>query len=684
MKNVSKVLIILIIMISGLSNVKAVNNNFNIEDISIEEQSDTINASTPIYDENIIDSKIEFNKVGDYIKYKVVFKNNSDKIYKIKSIEDINSDYISVLYEYKKDEINPKEKFEIYVTIKYIDEVYSDEVTYNLNDISLKVKLEELIKEEKDVTIDVNPNTSDDIRHYAIMLLITLIGLILLIKTKKKIFMITLIALLGITGYVKAESDIEIIFSFKNNIINVNKNKFNDITNEELGITKENIQNIYFVKEEDLPDNIEGSFDISIHDDERIMEYYVKNDDDEYDIYITSSDMYSKYNSKDLSYLLSGYTDVKTIDLTYLDLSNVTDMNHMFYEDTKLEKIIWPDDLDTSKVIDMSYLFGKCESLSEIDVSNFDTSNVTNMRSMFYNCSKLTELDVSNFDTSNVTDMSYMFYKNTELNNLDISSFDTSNVTSMRSMFYNCSKLIELDVSNFDTSNVEEMNFMFMGCSSLKSIDVSNFNTSKVTTMKSLFNNCNSLEQLDLNNFDTSNVTDMSFMFQYCNNLKTLNISNFDTSNVTNMSYMFNYCNSLTELDVSSFNTSNVTNMATMFQRCDSLKTLNVSNFDTSNVTDMGYIFGSCYNLETIYLGSFSTKSAIYIYNMFRLCSSLKTIYVNNDFEIAEGANSKYMFLDAKNIVGGNGTTYNNRYTNATYARIDTEETPGYFTQQQE
>ena len=42
------------------------------------------------------------------------------------------------------------------------------------------------------------------------------------------------------------------------------------------------------------------------------------------------------------------------------------------------------------------------------------------------------------------------------------------------------------------------------------------------------------------------------------------------------------------------------------------------------------------------------------------------------------------MFLDAKNIVGGNGTTYNNRYTNATYARIDTEETPGYFTQQQE
>ena len=84
MKNVSKVFTILIIMISGLSIVKAVNSNFNIENINIEEQSNTINVSTPIYDENIIDSKIEFNKVGDYVKYKIILKNNDDKIYKIK------------------------------------------------------------------------------------------------------------------------------------------------------------------------------------------------------------------------------------------------------------------------------------------------------------------------------------------------------------------------------------------------------------------------------------------------------------------------------------------------------------------------------------------------------------------------------------------------------------------------
>ena len=251
-------------------------------------------------------------------------------------------------------------------------------------------------------------------------------------------------------------------------------------------------------------------------------------------------------------------------------------------------------------------------------------------------------------------------------------------------LFQNLTALEEIDLSSFDTSNVTDMSFMFNYCTKLKQLDLSNFDTSNVTSIRTMFQRCEQLQHLDLSSFDTSNVETMQYMFNYCNSLEQLDISNFDTSNVTDMSAMFNYCNSLTELDVSSFNTSKVTNMDAMFQRCDSLKTLNVSNFDTSNVTDMGYIFGSCYNLETIYLGSFSTKSAIYIYNMFRLCSSLKTIYVNNDFEITGDTDSTYMFLDAKNIVGGNGTTYNNRYTNATYARIDTEETPGYFTQQQE
>ena len=37
-------------------------------------------------------------------------------------------------------------------------------------------------------------------------------------------------------------------------------------------------------------------------------------------------------------------------------------------------------------------LFDKCYTLIALDLSNFDTSNVTNMEYMFYNCSKLTTI----------------------------------------------------------------------------------------------------------------------------------------------------------------------------------------------------------------------------------------------------------------------------------------------------
>ncbi|HFK2761864.1 TPA: BspA family leucine-rich repeat surface protein, partial [Enterococcus faecalis] len=194
-----------------------------------------------------------------------------------------------------------------------------------------------------------------------------------------------------------------------------------------------------------------------------------------------------------------------------------------------------------------------------------ETSNVTNMDSMFYSCDSLTSLDLSNFNTSNVTTMDSMFYSCSSLTSLDVSNFNTSNVTNMDSMFYSCSSLTSLDVSNFNTSNVTIMFGMFSFCSSLTSLDVSNFNTSNVTNMDSMFYSCSSLTSLDVSNFNTSNVTNMEVMFSSCSSLTSLDVSNFNTSNVTNMGAMFRYSDSLTSLDVSNFNTSNVTNMYDMF-----------------------------------------------------------------------------------------------------------------------
>lgn len=83
-----------------------------------------------------------------------------------------------------------------------------------------------------------------------------------------------------------------------------------------------------------------------------------------------------------------------------------------------------------------------------------DRISFTDTSWMFSNCQSLTNLDLSNFDTSKVTCMEYMFGDCLSLATLDLSSFDTSNVTSMNNMFYDCSSLTTLDLSNFNTSNV--------------------------------------------------------------------------------------------------------------------------------------------------------------------------------------------------------------------------------------
>ncbi len=197
-----------------------------------------------------------------------------------------------------------------------------------------------------------------------------------------------------------------------------------------------------------------------------------------------------------------------------------------------LNEIIF-NEVDTSKVKNMSKMFYMHMTLTSLDLSSFDTYNVTDMSNMFYGLS-LFSISINslqsikfgdNFDTSKVTDMSYMFEYDDKLTDLDITGFNTSSVTDMKNMFYYCKKLTTLDLGNFDTHNV--------------------------TDMSNMFNSCSSLTELNINNFDTKNVTNMSSMFSSSSNLLTLDLTNFDISNVENIDSIFSNTTALTQVLVS-------------------------------------------------------------------------------------------------------------------------------------
>ena len=162
----------------------------------------------------------------------------------------------------------------------------------------------------------------------------------------------------------------------------MNYNRFKTITNDTLGINSDNIKNIYFIKEENLPNDIDGSFDITVLEDQKITEYYKLNGESD-NIYIVSNDTNSKYFTNNLSSLFSNLSNTEIIDLSYMDLSDINNMGSMFYNDIKLRQVIWPNNLDTSKVTSMQKLFGNCVSLETVDLSNFDTSEVTDISWLF-------------------------------------------------------------------------------------------------------------------------------------------------------------------------------------------------------------------------------------------------------------------------------------------------------------
>jgi len=188
--------------------------------------------------------------------------------------------------------------------------------------------------------------------------------------------------------------------------------------------------------------------------------------------------------------------------------------------------------LNTSQVTDMQFMFYTCLRLQTPDFSGFDTQKVTNMYSMFDSCYSFESLDISNFNTSEVTNMSYMFSNCHALTSLDLSHFNTAKVFDMSSMFNHCSELLSVNLSGFDTRKVRYTEDMFNFCSSLKTLDLSSFDTrEKVGYLKmgGMFSDCRSLTTIFVSDKFVIGADDKGdAMFYRCNKLKGANAFNDD------------------------------------------------------------------------------------------------------------------------------------------------------------
>ena len=166
-------------------------------------------------------------------------------------------------------------------------------------------------------------------------------------------------------------------------------------------------------------------------------------------------------------------------------------------------------------------MFGGCYNLKELDLSNFDTSNIEDMNSMFEGCESLKELDLSNFDTGKVEDMSYMFNGCRALRSLDLSNFNTVKVKDMSYMFNGCG-LDGIDLSSFETFNVKNFECMFSSNKNLGFLDISLFEISNDSNVDGIFSYCANLMDFYIDKDALSVVEKGKNTFKGCNHINII------------------------------------------------------------------------------------------------------------------------------------------------------------------
>ncbi len=230
-------------------------------------------------------------------------------------------------------------------------------------------------------------------------------------------------------------------------------------------------------------------------------------------------------------------------DVTNVDISDITDMNQIFYraEDFNQDISSW----DVSHVTNMRAMFLGAINFNQ-DISSWDVSNVTDMSSMFRSAVSFNQ-HLSSWDVSSVTDMHEMFY-NAEAFNGNISSWDVSSVTNMQSMF-DLADAFNQDISSWDVSGVTNMQWMFYFAKAFNQ-DISSWDVSNVTDMNGMFYLAEAFNQ-DISSWDVTNVTDMGGMF-YLAKVFNQDISSWDVTNVTEMYRMFYFAEAFNQ-DISSW-----------------------------------------------------------------------------------------------------------------------------------
>lgn len=391
---------------------------------------------------------------------------------------------------------------------------------------------------------------------------------------------------------------------------------------------------------------------------------------------------------KSTAYWFKGFHQLRSADVSKLDMSKCKNVSYMFWECSYLGSIdlsAW----DTSSFENIAFMLEFCRNLREIDVLGWDVSNVINMENVFAYCSNVRTLDISTWDNSKTENMKSAFSGMSHLEkvklgdrfkwvgndpylpdpddefipaangkwyDVDGNSYAPEDIPSNKAMTYTAVP----PKKAFAVYSSDDQSLNFYKRSAVPAAG----ERFEGKTATAVYTGIETNEYYDTNPWDryvddikTVTVVDQgiapvstAYWFAFCKNLTTADLTKLETSNVANMTNMFNFCSSLTKLEgVSDWNTSKVESMSSMFALCP-LTSLDLSNWDTSNVEHLQCMFSTCSSLTSVGdISNWDTSKVVSMADMFTGCSSLKTLNLSN-WDISNVAKLDGMFYGCSSL----------------------------------
>lgn len=453
------------------------------------------------------------------------------------------------------------------------------------------------------------------------------------------------------------------------------------------------------------------------------VEYYLYNPKTESVYLVNENDFYENLVTN-LSYqeklqLFSSYIDILSsinsdlpifgwfddgtlyyyVDYKYPLLNS--DSSKMFYNLSNMKYVDGIETIESTNTKTMNSMFYGCNSLLELNLSNFDMSNVKDVYSMVYGLNELEKLitpkkyftkdDMSisllrTFELENNADEIYTFLDvysplQTTLIIQDMAKFTDGYSFAMRiknlaGTYTTAYTGSNSSIERIARSNVLPSNFIASFKNTLSATNSSFpiyvwYSSSDktlyyYTKAKKIYLNEYSNYMFyglaglkiidDFDNVDTSKVVNMREMFRSDYNLSDFSfLKKWDTSNVENMYGLFAGCSKLVDLtNLSLWDTSNVTDMGSLFQYDYYIKSLHgLENWNTSKVTNMSYMFdkGAQYS-STISMSvesltpllNWDTGNVTNMKNMFFGCTNIESLHGLENWDVSKVTDMHEMF----------------------------------------